>query len=343
MKICLLGEYSSRQWCGSATNKVQHNILKELSKTNSVVLYELPNTKSKLEKLFRYLSITRTNEGIIISGGIISLALHIILKQYDIIHLVVIRRYMLLLLPVLILNSTKVIITIHDTIGFRENKINQDYFIKRILLCCCRMAFVYSDSDFDLISRYKTPGEIKKINNGVDLSFYRSKKEFHPSRIITFAGGLGNSYKGLHFLESSLPGINENIELQICGENKYNLHHTKYLGELDRNEFLDQLRASYIVVIPSRYESFSMTALEAMAAGIPIIITTGCGISSRLIHQYDALIIKYGDSQALVNSIMLLLNDPELYSFIQTNALRTVKRFSWSKAAQGYTRFYKTI
>jgi glycosyltransferase involved in cell wall biosynthesis len=60
---------------------------------------------------------------------------------------------------------------------------------------------------------------------------------------------------------------------------------THLIGEMSDSELRDQYQRADIVVVPSRHEGFSLTAVEAMAAETPVVVSDGCGIAD-LVRQH---------------------------------------------------------
>jgi glycogen(starch) synthase len=77
-------------------------------------------------------------------------------------------------------------------------------------------------------------------------------------------------------------------------------------GPLPRKQVIDLYRRSRVVAVPSRYESFSMTALEAMACGTPAVVTSSCGIARSLEPR---LVVRPGSASALAEALRPLLTD----------------------------------
>jgi glycogen synthase len=80
-------------------------------------------------------------------------------------------------------------------------------------------------------------------------------------------------------------------------------------GQLSRSEVLELYRTARVVVVPSRYESFSMTALEAMASGTPVVVSSSCGIASWLSPLGAGWVVPPDDPAALASAVKPLLTD----------------------------------
>jgi len=86
--------------------------------------------------------------------------------------------------------------------------------------------------------------------------------------------------------------------------------HTHFLGSLRDMPAL--YRASDLICVPSRSESFGRTLVEAMAIGTPVVATAVGGIPEIVRDGETGLLVPYGDREALRRALVKLLNDAEL-------------------------------
>lgn len=101
-----------------------------------------------------------------------------------------------------------------------------------------------------------------------------------PTRYVFFAGEIG-SRKGVDRIIKAWPIINglvPDARLQLAGpiadiDARKLPGRISYLGELDREEVRDRLRAASVVVLPSRAEVLPMVVLEALSVGTPVVYT----------------------------------------------------------------------
>lgn len=99
--------------------------------------------------------------------------------------------------------------------------------------------------------------------------------------------------------------------------------------------------ASKALVYPSFYEGFGLPPLEAMACGTPVIASNKtsipeiCKDSALLVDPYNAFDIK--------ESILNLLNDSKLYSFMIYKGLSHSSKFNWKKTAYNTLEIYKKV
>jgi len=94
-----------------------------------------------------------------------------------------------------------------------------------------------------------------------------------------------------------------------------------------------------IFALPSRYENFANAPAEAMACGIPVIITDSCGIRSLVDGQAGLVIAP--EKQALVSALRTLLLDKALYTRFQEGCHRVTDQLSWNHLVGQMEGYYK--
>lgn len=81
-----------------------------------------------------------------------------------------------------------------------------------------------------------------------------------------------------------------------------------------------------MVVIPSLWDVFNYTALEAMTVGVPCVVSSGAGISYLCHDGYDALVVPPGEATSLSAAMLRLAGDRSLAERIGSNARAMVIR-----------------
>ncbi|NEP26810.1 glycosyltransferase [Moorena sp. SIO3I6] len=103
------------------------------------------------------------------------------------------------------------------------------------------------------------------------------------------------------------------------------------------------LQGSDIFVLPSFSENFGIVIAEAMAAGLPVIITPGVQIAPEIAQAKAGLVVE-GELDALSNAIAQLLASPSLRNQLGENGKQLVSsRYSWSAIAQNLASVYDKI
>jgi glycosyltransferase involved in cell wall biosynthesis len=87
-----------------------------------------------------------------------------------------------------------------------------------------------------------------------------------------------------------------------------------------------------IFALPSRYENFANAAAEAMACGIPVVITESCGVRS-LVDGRAGLIVA-PEKEALAGALRKLLQDKPLYQYLKQGCLSAAAQLRWDRLAE---------
>ncbi|MEQ8384381.1 MAG: glycosyltransferase [Coleofasciculus sp. A1-SPW-01] len=119
--------------------------------------------------------------------------------------------------------------------------------------------------------------------------------------------------------------------------------HTSFAGFVTGEDKNLLLQGSDIFVLPSFSENFGVAVAEAMAAGLPVIVTPGVQISPEIAEAKAGLVVE-GDVETLADAIATLLNSPHLRHELGENGKRLVShRYSWKVIAQNLISVYTAI
>jgi glycosyltransferase involved in cell wall biosynthesis len=207
------------------------------------------------------------------------------------------------------------------------------------------------------------------IPNGIDLSEFKGLpvkeklSQRYPvlrgKKVILFLGRI-NWKKGLDILVKAFGGLakeREDLHLLIAGNDEagYGKKVKRWVAELGLKdcvtftgmlvgrEKLEAYAASDIFAFPSYSENFGMTVIEAMACGIPVVISDKVGISSE-IRENKAGIVVDTNVNSLYNGINLLLKNPVLRTELITNGRRLVQEhYDINKVAGETIKAYEEI
>jgi glycosyltransferase involved in cell wall biosynthesis len=92
------------------------------------------------------------------------------------------------------------------------------------------------------------------------------------------------------------------------------------------------MRRASVFVFVSEYEGFGMPPLEALAAGVPIVVADAA--VSQEIFGDAAVTVRPGDAHALADAIQRLLTHPTLRQSLLARAAGVLERYSWDRAAE---------
>jgi glycosyltransferase involved in cell wall biosynthesis len=119
----------------------------------------------------------------------------------------------------------------------------------------------------------------------------------------------------------------------------------KFVNGIGERELVRLHAEAQIAVVPSLYEGFSLPAVQAMAAGLAVVATTGGALPEVLGRDGDtALLVAPDDAPALARAMDALLGDPVLRGRIgAAGRTRVLERYSWRRAAEGPAAEYRRV
>ncbi|HSX09026.1 MAG TPA: glycosyltransferase [Candidatus Saccharimonadales bacterium] len=111
----------------------------------------------------------------------------------------------------------------------------------------------------------------------------------------------------------------------------------KFVGRKDPEELPHYYNAADVMVMPSHYESFGITAVEAMACGVPVITTDVTGVSRLIDKKHANLITSANNPIGLAKRVTALLCNDEEYKKVSKSVEQNVQDLSWDNAADHFT------
>jgi len=106
------------------------------------------------------------------------------------------------------------------------------------------------------------------------------------------------------------------------------------------------LKASDLLVLPSRWEGMPNVLLEAMAAGLPVVARAVEGVREVLGDgaSHELQVVSQNDAQAFYSSIVTILSQPELRARLGAeNQRRAAVNFRWEKTIEQYAGLYRGL
>ena len=144
------------------------------------------------------------------------------------------------------------------------------------------------------------------------------------------------AYVGRDSFEKGID-ILRNIEPQIKGK-------IVYCTNISWIEAMKNLKASSVLVVPSRMESLPQSIKEAFFLKIPVIATSVGDISEVIKNNETGILVPPNNPQSLLNAINSLLEDKDKASKMAEKAYDIIiDNFTWEKLLSTYTDFYKKL
>jgi UDP-glucose:(heptosyl)LPS alpha-1,3-glucosyltransferase len=208
-----------------------------------------------------------------------------------------------------------------------------------------------------LMSHYPvSPDLVSVIPNGVDIDFYapldptlraraREGWDLTSNDFVLLFVGKEFERKGLAIALEAMSQLPSSVMLWVVGgataTTKKWRDATKQLGLEDRVRFYgprSDVREFYqradAFVLPSKFEASPLVSLEAMATGLPCLLTSGAGADDYLDSEHNGLHVT--SACDIARQVSRLQSDPILRADLSRAARQTALEFSWTAVARKY-------
>ncbi|WP_010089100.1 glycosyltransferase family 4 protein [Burkholderia ubonensis] len=202
-------------------------------------------------------------------------------------------------------------------------------------------------------------GKISVIYNGVDAGAFADAQ---PDRaafalpadafLLLFVGDLRTPRKNLGTVLKALTTLPENVHLAVAGYLPGSPYpdEARALGLGKRVHFLGLvrnmptlMRSADAYVFPSRYEAMSLSLLEAMAAGLPVVTARTAGGAEIITRECGIVLDDPDDPAALAQAIGSLAASRDACRAMGAAARDLMSRFGWAHMGAQYVALYRRI
>jgi N-acetyl-alpha-D-glucosaminyl L-malate synthase BshA len=115
----------------------------------------------------------------------------------------------------------------------------------------------------------------------------------------------------------------------------------RFLGKID--DIVPLLSISDLMLMPSNVESFGLAALEAMACGVPVVVTDAGGFPEFVRHGVDGFLHSHGDVEGMSLSALRILENDEVWQSFSEAAEKRAGQFETALLVEKYESFYRKL
>lgn len=265
-----------------------------------------------------------------------------------------------------IFTHSKMIMTIHDlnhlVLPQFYTTLHKVYYDTIVKTCIKKSVYILTVSEFSKKEIHQRLGvSLDKIivtYNGISNNYYpRTDKEFLsyvqeiyqlPSKFILCISN-NKPHKNLSQLVKAWGYSNLTIPLVLACNvdtdlikiaDSYGKKHLLYFTSFIEEEHLPYVYSlAHLFVYPSTYEGFGLPPLEALACGIPIVISNCSSLPE--VAQGNSIFMNPYDYKDIANALVIGVQNEELRSKIKKSGPSHAKKFSWHTMAKQTLKVYE--
>ncbi len=225
-----------------------------------------------------------------------------------------------------------------------------------------------------LINLYDAdPGRVEVVHPGVDLGIFRPGRRAaardrlglpRDAHVLLFAGRIQPLkapdvlLRAVAVLLEEHPDLRSRVVVPIVGgPSGSGLEHPESLSLLARElgledvvrfvppvaqpELADWYAAASLVAVPSYNESFGLVAVEAQAAGTPVLAAAVGGLTTVVRDGHSGLLVEGHDPRAWAGAIGRVVGDPGLHARLAAGAVAQAEQFTWEHTADRVLGVYR--
>jgi glycosyltransferase involved in cell wall biosynthesis len=197
------------------------------------------------------------------------------------------------------------------------------------------------------------------IYNGVDTQGFAAAQGDRarfglPAQafLLLFVGDLRTPRKNLGTVLAALKHLPEHVQIAVAGFLPGSPYpdEAKALGIAHRVHFLGLVKEMPVLmhsvdafVFPSRYEAMSLSLLEAMAAGLPVVTARTAGGAEIITPECGIVLDDPDDPKALAGAVSRLAENDDARRAMGVAANELATGFGWARMAAQYIALYRQI
>jgi len=229
----------------------------------------------------------------------------------------------------------------------------KNVFLKRVLKSASKIICLSEPQKKLIAEKYALPLDaIAVIPNGVGEIYFTNKKvKENIVPHLLYVGRLAPQKK-IPLLIEALSKMKENVHLDIVGEgedriliesliSKYQLHNIILHGKKSGCELIEMYKSADIFVLPSIKEGLSLSMLEALAAGLPVVASDSPEI--REILAQCGVLIQEPTATNYANALDTLISNKSEIQRLSTLSVQKARSYSWENVLDSIEDIYKEV
>lgn len=180
------------------------------------------------------------------------------------------------------------------------------------------------------------PSQIKLCPYGTNFEVMKAAEKSNPEKLQVLFVGVMTERKGIQYLLKAAEVLADQIEVTLVGA--YNnsdhvfdsyLDLCNFVGAVPHDEVQRYMQQADVFVFPSLGEGMSLSVLEAMACGLPCIVSANSGANDAIEEGVNGFVVEAQSVDALVEKILWCTENRSKLPQMGDAARRTAKEYSW--------------
>jgi phosphatidyl-myo-inositol dimannoside synthase len=215
------------------------------------------------------------------------------------------------------------------------------------------------DGEADMIRAVDPQVDVSLVANGVDLSAFQphpSPSSDGPLRLLCVARLIERKGQ-VHAIEAvkRLHDAGVDVVLDLVGTGDAEAAYVaqaqalgvadrvRFVGYVPRSSISDYYAAADVFVLPSYNEGMSVATLEALAAGLPVVVTRTGGTDELVREGVNGFVFDWADVNTLTAHLARLAADRQPLRRMSVAAREHARAFSWERAASTYLDLFASL
>lgn len=285
-------------------------------------------------------------------------ALRRLMRQFDIVHTHnTPSQYFVAIASLGMKLSPKLVTTEHSTMNRRRNSFLFHHLDKWMYKRYAKIIGVSESTTHSLLNHLHLPQQSITINNGIAVDAFHhataaqdimeafgQNKRLVMSAAFRYPKDHETIILALHLLPDDYhlllagDGNRRRIVEEFVKQEQLS-QRVHFLG--NRNDVANVLKAADVIVMSSRYEGLSLSSLEGLASGRPVVASDVPGL--REIVGNAGILFPQGDAQALAKTILALEEHPKLRQQTIEKGLQRAHQYDISTMIEAYWQVYQSL
>lgn len=209
-------------------------------------------------------------------------------------------------------------------------------------------AIVLSRRSIEFTERLIGRGRVSFIPYGVDTEYFCPQEPQQKEKLLhcVFVGYHMRDYETLHRVVETVQASRQDVAFDLVSANPKcesiaTLPRVRWLRKIPDPEYLRVLQNADLLVQPMHNSVANTSVLEAMAVGLPVVVTQG-GIEDYLDPSFS-VVTPVHDPEAMATAVLDLLSDVARLKEMRKNARAHALKFDWREVARQVGDLYQKL